>query len=344
MPSNGTHSPIAGTAPSSAMDDAIRVENLSFRYGDALVLNDVSFAVARGSFVTLLGPSGCGKTTLLQLLGGYLKSQAGSIQLNGRDHTFSEPSARNLGMVFQSYALFPHLSAARNIAFGLEVRGVPRVQRDERVKAMLDRVGLTLAEGERFPAQLSGGQQQRVALARALAFEPQILLLDEPLANLDRHLREQLRAEIRRIHEATQVTTVMVTHDQDEALAASDFIGIMNRGKLLQFAEPQELYQRPRTPFVAHFMGIANIVPGAELGFAVGSQVLIRPENVLRNGPIAGIVETITFQGPDVLAQVRCERFSIQMRDRADASLRIGDEIVLQLPREKCWLIPDGDE
>ncbi len=324
------------------MDDAIRVRNLSFRYGDALVLNDVSFAVPRGAFVTLLGPSGCGKTTLLHLLGGYLKSQVGSIELNAVDHTFSEPSTRNLGMVFQSYALFPHLSATRNIAFGLEVRGVPRRLRDVRVKAMLDRIGLTSAEGERFPAQLSGGQQQRVALARALAFEPQILLLDEPLANLDRNLREQLRAEIRLIHEATRVTTVMVTHDQDEALAASDFIGILNRGKLLQFAEPQELYQRPRTSFVAHFMGIANIVPGVALGFAEDVQVMIRPENVLRNGPYAGIVEAITFQGPDVLARVRCERFTIQIRERTDAGLRIGDAISLQLPREKCWLIPDS--
>ena len=246
--------------------DGLRMTGVTFGYGPTPVVRDLSFAVPAGRFFTLLGPSGCGKSTVLKLIGGYVTPATGRIVVRGRDLTGLPPESRNAGMVFQNYALFPHLTARQNVAFGLEVRGRPRTERVRKVDAVLDRVGLTAAERDRKPAGLSGGQQQRVALARALVIEPDLLLLDEPLANLDRQLREHLRDGLRTLQRDVGVTTVMVTHDQDEALAVSDEIGVMAGGTLAQVGSPVDVYRRPRTPFVARFLGAANLVPGDLLG------------------------------------------------------------------------------
>jgi ABC-type Fe3+/spermidine/putrescine transport system ATPase subunit len=326
------------------------VDGLAFGYGATPLLRGVSFRVPAGRFLTLLGPSGCGKTTLLKLLGGYLAPSAGSVFLRGRDVTALPPEGRNLGMVFQNYALFPHLSARRNVAFGLEVRGVPRALRDRRVEAMLDLVGLTAAERDRKPAALSGGQQQRVALGRALAFGPDLLLLDEPLANLDRHLREQMRAEVRRLQRETGVAAVMVTHDQEEALAVSDLLGVLAAGRLLQVGPPAELYHRPRTPFVARFLGDANLLPGPSLGGA-GVLVLVRPEGCVV-GPEAdrcpwsreGRVTEVTFLGADVLAEVECGGgVTLRVRARPAEALRPGDVVRVGIPAGAAWPVPEAD-
>lgn len=323
--------------------DAVRFDGVTFRYGQVAVVRDVSFAVPKGSFLTLLGPSGCGKTTLLKLIGGYLAPAAGRLFLGGRDATGRPPECRNIGMVFQNYALFPHLSARRNVAFGLEVRGVSRPERDRRVDEVLDRVGLAPAERDRYPTQLSGGQQQRVALARALAFTPDVLLLDEPLANLDRHLREQLRAELRRVHETTGVTTIMVTHDQDEALAVSDLVGVMHAGRLLQLGPPQDVYHHPRTPFVARFLGAANLLDGSLLGVQPGAVMMIRPERVTLDGPFPGTVTRVSFHGSDLCAVVQCERFTLQIRCRASEKLAVGARVNLGISPNDCWEIPEPD-
>jgi ABC-type Fe3+/spermidine/putrescine transport system ATPase subunit len=311
----------------------------------------VSFGVPAGRFLTLLGPSGCGKTTLLKLIGGYLAPAAGSVVLRGREVTALPPEGRNVGMVFQNYALFPHLSARRNVAFGLEVRRVPRAERDRRVEAILDLVGLTAAERDRKPAALSGGQQQRVALARALVFAPDLLLLDEPLANLDRHLRDQLRAELRRLQRETGVAAVMVTHDQEEALAVSDLLGVMAAGRLLQLGAPAELYHRPRTPFVARFLGDANLLPGQAIGGGRDVLTMVRPEQCVL-GPTAdhcpwsqdSRITSITFLGADILVEVTCgEGMVLRVRARPTADLRPGERVRIGVPAGMAWHIPEPD-
>ena len=269
---------------------SVRLEDVSFGYGAFPVVRGVSFAASKGQLVAFLGPSGCGKTTLLKLVGGYLTPSAGRIVLRDRDVTRLPPEARNAGMVFQNYALFPHLTARENVAFGLEAQGILRAERDQRVSAMLDRVGLTTAERDRKPAALSGGQQQRVALARALVIEPDVLLLDEPLANLDRHLREQLRSELRTLQQQTGVTAILVTHDQEEALAISDLIGVMKDGRVLQVGSPAEVYAHPRTPFVARFLGAANLIDGKLVGR--DAAVVMVPPGVLLAEPGAELVSS----------------------------------------------------
>jgi ABC-type Fe3+/spermidine/putrescine transport system ATPase subunit len=281
---------------------------------------------------------------VLKLLGGYLTPSAGRIRFLGRDVTALPPEARNAGTVFQNYALFPHLTARRNVGFGLEVRGVPRADRDRRVAAMLDRVGLAAAERDRKPAELSGGQQQRVALARALVIEPDVLLLDEPLANLDRHLRDQLRGELRSLQRQTGVTAVMVTHDQDEALAVSDLLGVMAAGRVLQVGPPAEVYARPRTPFVARFLGLANLLDGDRVG-QPGKVVVVRPEHVELNPPAGwpGAVTAVTFLGADLLADVTCDNgVSLRARTRS-GGVAAGDRVTVGFPREHLWPLPDPD-
>ncbi len=341
-------SPTAGTAPSSATGDAVRLEGVAFGYGRAPVLSDVSLALPRRGFLTLLGPSGCGKTTLLQLVGGYLTPRAGKVWLNGKDATRLPPEARNAGMVFQNYALFPHLTAAENVGFGLRVRGVPKPERARRVAAMLERVGLSAAEGLRKPEALSGGQQQRVALARALAFGPDVLLLDEPLANLDRNLRDRLRGELRRLHDATGVATLLVTHDREEALALSDTVAVMDRGAILQVGPPRQVYDRPRTPFVAAFLGEANLLAGPRVGRAEGDMVLIRPERVrlaaarlTTRWQWPGRVSATSFQGADTLLEVACKGFVLKVRGRADEGRP--ERIFVGFDDADAWTIPDRD-
>jgi iron(III) transport system ATP-binding protein len=243
------------------------VTNLKKQFGDNTVLHDNSFTIKDGEFFTLLGPSGCGKSTTLNCIAGLERPTAGTITVGGTTFvdmdkgTFLQPEERNLGMVFQSYALWPHMTIAKNLALPLNIRKVPKAKQKELIHDALDKVGLADLSG-RYPHQLSGGQQQRVALARALVYSPTMLLLDEPLSNLDAKLREQARAWLKRLQEDLGITTVYVTHDQDEALALSDRIAVMSDGHMMQIADPHSIYERPATPEVAAFVGRCNFFLG----------------------------------------------------------------------------------
>jgi ABC-type Fe3+/spermidine/putrescine transport system ATPase subunit len=241
----------------------LALRDVTCRFGTFTAVDRVSLALTRGEFVSLLGPSGCGKTTTLRMIAGFLDPTAGTIEMDGQ--TISAPGAslppekRNMSMIFQSYAIWPNMTVAQNVAFGLEVRRLPRVEIVAKVDAILDVVRMRQLR-DRYPAELSGGQQQRVALARAIVVQPSILLLDEPLSNLDANLREEMRYEIRRLHDEFHITTVYVTHDQAEAMVTSDRIAVMNAGRIEQVDEPRALYARPRTRFVAGFIGRTNFL------------------------------------------------------------------------------------
>ncbi len=235
------------------------LDRLTKRFGEQAAVDGLSLAVEQGEFVSLLGPSGCGKTTTLQMIAGFVEATSGSVTLEGRDLLAMKPAQRGLGLVFQSYALFPHMTAAQNVAFGLEMQGVAAGERERRVKEALELVGLAALAG-RYPRKMSGGQQQRVALARALVIRPRILLLDEPLSNLDAKLREEMQIELRQIQRTVGTTTILVTHDQAEAMTLSDRIVVMNAGRAEQVARPHEAYERPATAFVASFLGKTNVL------------------------------------------------------------------------------------
>jgi putative spermidine/putrescine transport system ATP-binding protein len=263
------------------MDQSFRsslaIEGLEKRYGAVAALDGVSLTVGAGEFLTLLGPSGSGKTTLLMAIAGFVAPSAGTIRLDDAPILHLPPERRNFGMVFQGYALFPHMSVAKNVAFPLEVRGRPRAEVEGAVRGALELVRLGHL-AERLPRQLSGGQQQRVALARALVFQPHLLLLDEPLSALDRKLRLEVQLELKTLHREVGRTFIYVTHDQDEALSLSDRIAIMRDGRIVQAGAPRDLYDRPRTRYVADFLGRSNFVAGAVEGVAGG-------EAALRAGP-----------------------------------------------------------
>ena len=240
---------------------ALSFERLGKSYGDAAVVSDISLKIREGEFVSLLGPSGCGKTTILRMVAGLVEPSRGRILIGSDDVTALPPNKRGLGLVFQSYALFPHLTVFENIAFGLRRRKVAGAELDKRVKEALAMVRLA-DFGERYPRQLSGGQQQRVAIARALAPRPRVLLFDEPLSNLDAQLRDEMQIELKRLQRGLGITTLFVTHDQGEALSMSDRVGVMAKGVMQQFATPEEIYHRPATGFVASFIGKPNRLPG----------------------------------------------------------------------------------
>jgi len=239
----------------------LRISRLTKKFGAFTALDDISLEIVEGEFVCFLGPSGCGKTTLLRAIAGLDIQTTGRIEQNGRDISALPPTKRDFGIVFQSYALFPNLTAARNVAYGLENARVPRAELARRVLELLDLMGLA-AHGNKYPAQLSGGQQQRVALARALATSPGLLLLDEPLSALDAKVRVHLRHEIKQLQRRLRVTTIMVTHDQEEALTMADRIVVMNLGAIEQIGTPLEIYREPASPFVADFIGVMNFVAG----------------------------------------------------------------------------------
>jgi len=270
------------------VEEKVVVENVSKRFGRTVAVNGISFKVMKGEFLTLLGPSGCGKTTTLRLVAGFYKPDEGSIIIDGKVMNDIPVYKRNIGIVFQNYALFPHMTVFENVAFGLRMRKLPENEIRRRVRSMLETVGLAGME-ERYPRQLSGGQQQRVALARALVIEPDVLLLDEPLSNLDLKLRLQMRKEIRRIQKRLGITAIYVTHDQGEALSMSDRVAVMNRGRIIQMGTPTEIYERPADSFVADFIGEANliegrveIVEGVRVGIRIGDTLLETVENHLR--------------------------------------------------------------
>ncbi|WP_144183826.1 ABC transporter ATP-binding protein [Elioraea rosea] len=290
------------------------LEGLTKRFGAHLAVDGLDLSVAQGEFVSLLGPSGCGKTTTLQMIAGFVDPTAGRILLGGTDISSVAPSRRGLGIVFQSYALFPHMTAAENVAFGLEMRKVGKAEREKRVRETLALVGLSGFE-ERFPRRMSGGQQQRVALARALVIEPSVLLLDEPLSNLDAKLREEMQIELRLIQRRLGTTTLLVTHDQGEAMALSDRIVVMNAGRAEQIAPPHEAYERPATAFVASFLGKTNRLEGTvrDGTITIGgvafpappvpsgpAVAIVRPERIALASPgagLAGRIATRVFQG-----------------------------------------------
>ena len=324
----------------------IRLSNLTKHFGEVTAVDDVSLTIGSGEFFSLLGPSGCGKTTTLRMVGGFDLPTSGRIELRGRDVSRDPPDKRPVNMVFQSYALFPHLDVAGNIGFGLRRRGVAGDEIKRRTGAILDKVHLAGYE-RRKPNELSGGQQQRVALARALVNEPNVLLLDEPLGALDLKLRKRLQVELKRIQMDVGITFVYVTHDQEEALTMSDRIAVMHRGRIEQVGEPEDLYDRPATPFVADFIGTTNLLSGTiesltaegatvrldsgdpclvgSTGRAVGQtvQLSIRPESIVieaRDGAVEGSgasagngariraqIEQVAYLGATVQYHIRTE-------------------------------------
>ncbi|MFF9014147.1 ABC transporter ATP-binding protein [Streptomyces sp. NPDC014870] len=261
------------TGPAARTGAALQLRGLRRTFGSAVALDGLDLDVAPGELLALLGPSGCGKTTALRVLAGFERPDEGQVLLDGEDIVPVPANRRDTAMVFQSYSLFPHLTAADNVAFGLRMRKVRSAERRARAAELLDLVGLG-GHGERFPHQLSGGQQQRVALARALALRPRLLLLDEPLSALDARVRVTLREEIRRLQLELGITTVFVTHDQEEALSMADRVAVMNGGRLEQCATPTELYERPATDFVAEFIGTMNRVPGRAVDGGTAVEVL----------------------------------------------------------------------
>jgi ABC-type Fe3+/spermidine/putrescine transport system ATPase subunit len=258
----------------------LSLAGVSKRYGEAVAVEDFSLDIAQGEFISLLGPSGCGKTTMLRMIAGFITPSRGTIRLDGEQISSPDavvpPERRGMSMIFQSYAIWPNMTVEENVRFGLEIRRIPSAEAKRRVAAMLEVVRLADYAG-RYPAELSGGQQQRVALARAVVVEPSVLLLDEPLSNLDANLREEMRFEIRRMHDAYRITTVYVTHDQSEAMLTSDRIVVMNRGTVEQVDSPVRLYESPRTRFVASFIGKTNLLAGTKCGDRVSVGDLVVP-------------------------------------------------------------------
>ena len=329
------------------------IDRLVKRYGDFFAVKDVSLSVADGEFLVLLGPSGCGKTTTLRMVAGFIEPTAGEVKLGGSNVTLLPPWKRNAGMVFQSYALFPHLTVAQNVAFGLEMRKLPKVEVDKRVEEALALVRLA-GFGARLPRQLSGGQQQRVALARALAIRPDVLLLDEPLSNLDAKLRQEVRVEIRELQKQLGLTTVMVTHDQEEALTMADRLVVMNEGAVHQVGTQRDLYERPADRFVAGFVGRTTFLSGtvannrfrtdggldlAVEGGPPGKAALsLRPERLeIGPGPIAGLdndlpgtVEFVSYLGAQIDIHVRlspADRLVVQIANRGGFAPEVGQQV-----------------
>jgi putative spermidine/putrescine transport system ATP-binding protein len=298
-------------------------------FGATVALENLDLEIRDGELISLLGPSGCGKTTALRIVAGFESADSGAVLVGGNDISNVAAHKRNMGMVFQSYSLFPNLTVAQNVEFGLRTRQVPKPERHKRVAEMLDLVQLS-TQSARYPHQLSGGQQQRVALARALAPSPSLLLLDEPLSALDAKVRATLREEIRRIQSELGITTIFVTHDQEEALAISDRIAVMSNGRLEQLGSPTDVYRRPSTAFVARFVGSMNELPAVavEGGVAVQGQllaapnaaafprgaalsILVRPEDVsltdVNVNGLPGTVTSVTFQGATTVVGVRLD-------------------------------------
>jgi putative spermidine/putrescine transport system ATP-binding protein len=323
--------------------NAAQFENVTQVFGDFTAVDGIDMTIPAGKLTTLLGPSGCGKTTSLRMLAGYTRPTSGRILIDGADVTRTAPEKRGLGMVFQSYALFPHMTVAENVAYGLKLRRTPRPERDARVAEALDLVGLGHLAA-RKPRALSGGQQQRVALARAIAIRPRLLLLDEPLSNLDARLRVQMRSEIRRIQAETGLTVVLVTHDQDEALEMSDEMILMRSGTIMQQGAPAEVFGSPKNRFVADFLGYENFIHTAS------GLVTVRPEHVEivpgTTSPAGGlalpaVVTDVAYRGVDQIITVTSRddngQVTLMSDVRADAAPRvaIGDDVVVTAPESR---------
>jgi putative spermidine/putrescine transport system ATP-binding protein len=351
----------------------LQLENLHRQFGSFQALKGIDISLGEGEFLSLLGPSGCGKTTALRLVAGFDRPSAGRVLIEGKDLAGVGPNKRDMGMVFQAYSLFPNMTARQNVEFGLKIRGHDKSDRAKRVNDLLELVGLGHA-AERFPHQLSGGMQQRVALARALAIEPRVLLLDEPLSALDAKVRVQLREEIRRIQLELGITTLYVTHDQEEALAISDHVAVMYGGVIEQMGTPAEMYTAPKTPFVAEFIGTMNrlqaqIVDGAAgevehagarlridaaRGRTNGERVLIliRPEalelqaagtGTTNGNTLSAEVVTQTFLGPVTRLKMTGGLIADMSTARASA-LPVGANVVAQVPTDGVQLLTLADD
>jgi putative spermidine/putrescine transport system ATP-binding protein len=348
----------------------LRLEHIGKNWGKFVALADISLEGPRGIFLSLLGPSGCGKTTLLRVITGTISPDTGQVLVDGENVTQLPTYRRNMGMVFQSFALFPHLTVADNVAFPLRVRGLSRREQQERVASALRMVHLD-ALAERYPRELSGGQQQRVGLARAIVYHPTILLLDEPLSNLDTSLREEMRLEISQVTRQLGITAVYVTHDQREALALSDGIAVMNHGRVVQFGTPEEIYRHPVNGFVASFVGYANAVPiivadgrahmeadGAVLNFnAMGlhgpatafihaSAVILGPCDAGGKNRFSCTVVDLAFMGDHVEYLLQ---HSARLHIKAHAQIGAatygrGTRVSVMLPSDKLILVPRGDD
>ena len=326
------------TAP-DAPRRVLELRGVRKQYGSVVAVDGVDLRLDDGEFLTFLGPSGSGKTTTLMMVAGLQHPDAGTIALNGRDVVRLPAWRRDIGMVFQNYALFPHMSVRRNIAFPLEMRGTATAEADRRVAEMLRLIGLP-DHGGRLPRELSGGQQQRVALARALVFGPSLLLMDEPLGALDRKLREQLQLEIKRIHRERRTAVLYVTHDQEEALTMSDRIAVFNHGRIEQIGTPEDLYERPATRFVAGFVGESNFFPARVLSVAGGSCELDCPLGRVR----AQMRDGVTAGAAAVLA-IRPERIRLTAAtgDAAGAVAEITDAIYLGNARRCVMRLAGGE-
>jgi spermidine/putrescine transport system ATP-binding protein len=364
---------------SDTSDVIVALENIVKRFGDLTAVDDLSVQIREGEFFALLGPSGCGKTTTLRMIAGFENPTSGTVRINGREMNDVPPYNRDTGMVFQGYALFPHKTVGENVGFGLKMRDVPEAERKKKVSETLELVNLPGLE-DRSTKELSGGQQQRVALARALAIEPSLLLLDEPLSNLDYKLRKELRFELKRIQRETGVTTVYVTHNQEEAMSLSDRILIMNDGQREQLGSPQRIYNRPKNRFIADFIGEANLFSGrvanrddrtvdVELNGSIEERLTVpveeaqdgvrpeeavalnvRPEHidVTDNGFISGEIVSKTYLGKStrLLVEVDGKEVQVEVPNTGafgdEHHFEIGSAVGLTWNPESCAVIPDG--
>ncbi|MFK3777508.1 ABC transporter ATP-binding protein [Agrobacterium sp. NPDC089420] len=300
---------------------ALVLKGVSKRYGATLAVDNLDLTIEAGKLVSLLGPSGCGKTTTLRMVAGFELADSGSIHTGETDVTTLAPHRRRLGMVFQNYSLFPHRTVAENIAFGLRMQGIGRAERDGRVAAMLDLIKLS-GRGDTWPSQLSGGQQQRVALARSLVANPRVLLLDEPLSALDKSLRESMQFEIRAMQQRLGITTLLVTHDQEEALSMADEVAVMSRGRILQKGTPGDIYDRPQSRFVAEFLGASNIFEG--VGSEDGTSLVLTGPS----GPVRFLLGATVAPSSPVVLSVRPERiFPARQTDAAWLAGRVAGAV-----------------
>ena len=348
--------------------ELLKIKHLTKKFGDTPVIHDLSLNVISGEFLAVVGPSGCGKTTLLRIIAGLEPAQKGCIKLKGEkvfdsSSGFSQPPhQRKIGMVFQNYALWPHMNIFRNIAYPLHIQGVNKKLQRQAVKEALAQVHLSGYEN-RYINEISGGEQQRVALARAIIMQPQILLLDEPLSNLDAHLREEMSREIKRLQTENRLTIIHVTHDQTEAMALADRIAVMNKGSLIQIGSPRNIYKHPKNRFVAGFMGESNILPcflnkqentvllpqGEKLlinnlqGVAAGQITLsVRPEDVRLNQDGEGVngkVKEITYQGCQTRCRLACCGMELLVRTSPQETFSVGEEVKISISR--ATVIPD---
>src|SRR5262245_40803905 len=355
----------------------LEINNVRKAFAQGVAVHHFDLQVERGEFVSFLGPSGCGKTTTLRMIAGFEMPTSGAIVINGQDVTYRPPNQRNVGMVFQSYALFPNMTVADNIGFGLKIARKPADEIKQRVEEMLRIIHMS-EFGGRYPYQLSGGQQQRVALARALAIRPQVLLLDEPLSALDAEIRVSLRQEIRLIQRQLGITTIYVTHDQEEALSLSDRIVVMSAGHVEQIGTPFAIYNFPQTPFVASFVGTLNVLPAEVLDAANGRlaidgqeirtaqpiadgskdkpiSIALRPETIVLNGAsnggnhLRGTVEDVVFLGAVVRVRVRFREHALHFDMFSNPHLSLpqqGQQVALSFPPEACLILgePTNDQ